>query len=510
MSSGTATAALSLMVLGALSKVLGFLRDQVIAAMFGASAQTDAYLVGLTVPTVGIAILSSGVSTTFVPLYSERKGDLAGRCDFWLGVLWLSSILLFSIAGLGAVFARQVTGALAPGLDSTTFRLATICSAIVFPGVAFTGLTALAKSALNCHGQFAVPALAPVVQNCVIITFSLVAGRRLGVVALALGQALGMVVGFLIQLPWLRKHGFCFGWPRNWRIACHGAMEVYRLALPLFASSLVGQVYTLVDRNLASHLVEGSIAALSFADKLRQLPLGLFVTPLTTVLYPGFAARVSKGDTTGLGKQLAAGVRLILMIMLPAAAGVAVLSRPIVRLVFERGAFDASDTLNTARALVAYSPGMLAMAVGSVLTFGMYSLKVTLWPMVAGAVGAGLNILLDLLLVAPMGHVGLALANSCGSVLSMVLLGLMIHRVVGRDTPWTKELFVALGKIVGATAGMCFVALALARILGSGRAILTMLLIGVSAATYFLLLLALGSSDVHMLLGLVRHRLGKY
>lgn len=446
-----ATVLVTLLTIG--SKVLGFVRDQVIALYFGASGQTDAYVVAMAIPNIISALVVSAVGTAFLPMFTERltKDDEDGA--------WALSDSVFSLVGglgllivvLGVAAAPWLVRLMAPGFTGATFAQAVTATRIIFPGALFVVLAAPVKSVLNSRHHFAAPVAGPIVQNVAILAglVLFVGLGRMGISGLAIGLALGMALNLGVQAPALWRGGFRY----RRRLDLHSPVvrRTLALAAPMIASSLLAQVSLLVDRGLASGLPAGSIAALSFADKLRQLPLGIFATTVATVIYPTLAEFAARGDRQGLSEAVGTGLRLVLLLTLPAAVGLAVLREPIVRLLFQRGAFDAAATASTAVAVLYYAIGMVGLAGNLVLTTTFFSMHDSVTPMAVGAAGAFLNIGLDYALVGPMGHAGIALASSTAALISMALLWTMLRRRLGNADARTGR---AVVKVAAASALM--------------------------------------------------------
>ncbi|MHB9145050.1 MAG: murein biosynthesis integral membrane protein MurJ [Symbiobacteriia bacterium] len=446
-----ATILVTLLTIG--SKLLGFVRDQGIALYFGASGQTDAYVVAMALPNIISALVVSAVGTAFLPMFTERltKDDEEGA--------WALSDSVFSLVGglglliviLGVTAAPWLVRLMAPGFTGATFAQAVTATRVIFPGALFVVLAAPVKSVLNSRHRFGAPVAGSIVQNVAILAglVLFVGLGQMGIRGLALGLALGMALNLGIQLPTLWRGGFRYR-PRL-DLQSPVVRRTLGLAAPMMVSALFAQVSLLVDRGLASGLPAGSIAALSFADKLRQLPLGIFATAVATVIYPTLSEYAARGDRRGVSDAVGTGLRLVLLLTLPAAVGLAVLREPLVRALFQRGAFDAAATASTAIAVLYYAIGMIGLAANLVLTTAFFSLHDSVTPMATGAAGALVNIGLDYALVGPMGHAGIALASSTAALLSMALLWTMLRRRLANTDARTGQAAV---KVLGASALM--------------------------------------------------------
>ncbi len=422
-----ATAVIAVFTL--LSKVLGFVREVALAYVFGASAATDAYLVAYTVPNVVFAVLGGALTVTAVPLFAS-SASAGKREEAWRLFAVLATLLgaiLLAVVLAGVPLARQIVWLVAPGLPEGTARLAAALLAVMLPGVLFLSLGNLFYGLLNANGIFGPPALGPVVTNVFIIA-SILAGLRFGIVAVAVGTLLGNLAAMVLQLPYLRQAGFPFRPVLGLRHP--GLKQAFGLMFPVMIGTGVGQVYLIIDRVLASGLPEGSISALNYASKLILLPQGVLVMALGTAIFPALSNKAASGDDAGFVHTLLRAVKAVLLVALPAGVGLAVLREPVVRLLFARGAFDERDAAMTVFALLCFSFGLAGQCLGPVLTRGFYALQDTVTPLKVGVCTVGLNLVFSLLLIRPLAHGGLALANSLAATFNVVVLFYLLARKV--------------------------------------------------------------------------------
>ena len=500
-------------VLGALSKMLGFAREQMIAVFFGATGRTDAYVVANTITGVITGILSGPLSTAFLPVFASHvaNGDREGASRLASSVITISTAAVLGISVAAMLPADKLVSIAAPGFSGTTFNDAVLLTRVFLPAMAIPLLSAFAKSVLNTYDHFGIPALAPSLQNLVIVAIISLLAPVFGVASLAVAVVGGYAAGLAVQVPQWFKVG---GRPSFSLRMDESARRVMKLAVPLMAGALFSQLYLFVDRNLASHLPEGSIAALSFADRLRQVPLGLFVSAVVTVVYPTLSGMWAKNDSEGFKETAIMGLRYVEFICIPAALGLMVLAKPVVRLVFEHGAFTAGATSLTASALVAYSPALVAMAATQVISVAFYSSQDTRTPVILAAVTAVLNVLLDLVLVRFLGHVGLAIANSLAATLG-ALAGLYALNRLSKLP--LKSLATSLAKILVSSTVMAGAALALSAALNFGegtgsllRDVLTAaVVIGGAVLVYILVAAVLRCEEMSTFAAMIRRRMGK-
>lgn len=419
------------------SRILGFVRDVVVAWFFGAGLAADAFFVAFRIPNLLRRLFAEGSLTiSFVPVFSEyfyRHGrDEAFRLarSTW----WILTILLVLVTLIGIVFAPIIVRLIAPGFYSAPdkFELTVLLTRIMFPYIFFIALVALAMGILNSLGSFGPPAFAPVLLNIAMIASVLFLAPRLGQPALAL--AVGVIAGGILQLALqmvsMVKKGF--------RLFVRGPVyhaavkRIAGLMTPAVLGAAVYQLNVFVGTLLASLLPEGSVSYLYYADRLVQFPLGVFAIALATAVLPTLSKQAAQGDAAGLRESFSYALRMVFFITIPAMIGLIVLREPIVRLLFERGAFGAGTTRLTAEALLYYAVGLWAFSGVRVVVSTFYALQDTKTPVKMAVISLLANIVLSILLMGPMRHGGLALATSIASGLNLGLLVVALRKRLGR------------------------------------------------------------------------------
>ncbi|MBT9134121.1 MAG: putative lipid II flippase MurJ [Firmicutes bacterium] len=494
-------AAFWLSVLSVLSKLLGFVREQAIAWRFGIGTEVDAYVAAMAVPQILAGIIGGLLATTFLPIYSEERAR--GRGATLSGTTFSASALLSLLASLAAIafapqLVRLIVGNFPPAQQALTVQLLRI---LAF-GTLLMSLSQFLTILFNGHQSFLLPGLNPVVQNIIIVA-GLLAFVSTGILPLAWYTMVGMAIPVLLLIglavynryPLLTRPNF----------TDPAFTKVLVLAAPMLLSALFGQAYLVVDRRLASGLDTGSLAALSFANRLVQLPLGIFVTALATAVYPALTDFAARGDKVSFGKATSASLRGLFLLMLPATVGLIVLRYPVVRLAFERGYFDADATTKTAFAMAYYAVGLLGLSIGQVLVRAFYALQDTVTPVKVGIATTIVSIALAVTLVVPLAHGGLALATSLGALFSAGLSLYLLSNKLGRGK---LRLGALVPKVVLASAAMgvatdlCVRLLApLGDIIALGGAV------GVGLGVYGLLLLVLKVEEVDQGIAFVLRRL---
>lgn len=442
-----------------LSRILGFVRDLIIAFALGAGPMADAFFVAFRLPNLMRRLFGEGSLTmAFVPVYSrirEEQGREAAFATARSAHVWLA-LVLGVITALAMVFARPLTLAIAPGFAANPeqLALATDLVRICFPYTVFICGVALSMGILNAEGHFLTPALAPCILNIVLIA-SAVSAVMLELPVpymLAYGVLFAGHLQLVMQQPALRARGF--SWRGPWRFKDAGVWRTGRLMLPTVFGAAVYQINILIGTLLASLLPAGSISYLYYADRLVQFPLGVFGIAVSTAALPSLSRLAAKSDMEGFRGALNGSLRLTLFISLPAAAGLAALSEPVVSLLFQRGAFAAQAVEATAWALVGYSVGLPAFAIVRPLVSAFYAQEDTRTPVIAATVSVGVYVASGVFMMQHIGHVGLALATTVASWVNACILMWALRRKLGKWAEYYKgaALFALMAAAIGVGA----------------------------------------------------------
>jgi putative peptidoglycan lipid II flippase len=448
-----------LATLSLLSKPVNFLRDVVVAALFGTTAAKDAFLVAWAIPDLISGLVTEGLSGVLVPIFSEfvSKGDEA-RAWRIASSIANAIVLLLALAGVGVlVFAPALVSALAPAFPPASHDLAVRLTRLLAISMVFLGLQGLITSVLNAHQRFVAPGLAPLTFNIAVCVVVLATAGRLGIDSLALAFVAGVICSILIQLPrlpWERLR-----YTPTIDVHDEGTRRFGRLVGPLMLGTLILSSAGVINRIFASFLPEGSLAALDFA--LRTTGPAYVIAPaLATVLLPTLARQASLGQWDDFRARLTLGVRMHLLVAIPASAGFIILSEPIIRLLFQRGAFDERSTAMTAAALAWYSLGLTVYGLYYLLINTFYALQNTVIRIQAGLVLVATYVVGNVVLIGPMGANGIALSYGLAHTAACVLL---LVRLAKRLDGWRVERDVAgfALRLLAATAVMSAAALAL-------------------------------------------------
>jgi len=450
-----------------LSRVLGLVREQVMAGFFGAGFATDAFIAAFRIPNLLRDLFAEGaMSSSFVPTFTETLAK-QGEEEAWrLGrqLMITLGLVLFGLCVVGWIAAPALVRAVTPGFGAVPgkLELTTLLTRVMLPFLPIVALAAVCMGMLNARGQFAIPALAPTLMNLGMIVFGLgliPVCRALGappILAMAIGVAIGGLLQFVVQLPPLFRLGFRWRWERP---GSHpGVRRVAWLMLPATIGLAATQVNLLVSTLIASLLPQGSVSWLSYAFRLMQLPIGVFGVALATVSLPALSRAAVANDLRALTGTLSATVRLVFVLTVPAALWLAAMSEPVIALLYEHGHFHAIDTTRSAGALVMYCVGLPAFAAVGVFTRTFYALGDTRTPVQASFVSVALNLALNLLLMRPLGHLGLALATSLTSIVNLAQLAFYLRRRVGpiegARIANTLVRMVGAGGLVAAACGL--------------------------------------------------------
>ena len=410
-----------------LSRILGFLRDMVLAQVFGAGAATDAFFVAFKIPNFMRRLFAEGAfSLAFVPVFTEYKTsreraelkELAARVAGTLGGILLAVTIVVELA------APLMIGVFAPGFldDPQRYRLATEMLHLTFPYLMFISLTAFAGAMLNSFGRFALPAFTPVLLNVVLIAAALLVAPHFQepIVALAWGVFVAGIAQLLFQLPALARLGLLV-WPR-WGWRSPGVQRILKLMLPTLFGSSVAQLNLLFDTLLASFLVAGSVSWLYYSDRLMEFPLGLFGVALGTVILPSLSRHHAKASAEKFSATMDWALRCAILVAVPAAIGLALLAGPMLTTLFQYGEFRPEDVRMASQSLVAYAFGLLGFMLIKVLAPSFYSRQDTRTPVRIGVIAMVSNMGLNIALIFPLAHAGLALATSLSAFLNAALL----------------------------------------------------------------------------------------
>lgn len=444
----------SVSALTLVSRVLGFVRDLLFAAVLGAGALSDAFFVAFRIPNQFRSIFAEGAfNAAFVPAFARvaaQRGQDAALvfADRIFAYLFIAQ--LFLLAG-ALVFMPAVVSMLAPGFvdDPVRFPATVELTRITFPYLAFVSLVVLMGGVLNAVGRFAAPAATAIILNAGVIAALLAAGYfPTPAHAAAWGVVISGVLQFLL-VTGVALHVNVMVEFRLPRITPE-VKQFWKTFVPATAGSAGSQIAVLADTIIASFLVTGSVSWLYYADRLNQLPTGVIAVAVGTVLLSEMSRRIASGDDGGARHAQLRAIELTLVFCLPAVAAFVIVPDTIMRALFMRGAFSENDALQSARALAAYGLGLAALVLIRSFTVTFHARGDTMTPVIAVVIAIAINVALKIVLMGPLGHVGLAFATSVGAWINLILLGWFARRqaLMGLDDRARRvlpRLFLAFG-----------------------------------------------------------------
>jgi len=419
------TALISLLTFG--SRILGVVRDALIALFFGASSQSDAFFIAFRPFDLSRKLFSEGIlSISFIPVFSET---LEKEGQPRAATMVFSFFFFFSIIGIlvvvsGIFFAPLVMKLIAPGFvhHSYQYGLTMILMKIMLPYVFFILVTAVCMGVLNSFGHFSAPAVAPLLFNLVVIAFTLFVSSRFDVpiLGLALGVTAGGMVQLAVQIPSMIRLGLLK--ISFFRIFHPGVLRVAKIMIPSMIGAASYQINIMVASFFTSGLEEGSVTFVYYADRLVQFPLALFAVSVATVLLPEISKRVVLGQLDDVGELFSKGVKLVFFITIPAMAGLMALNEPIVKILFGHGAFDAEAVEKTADCLFFLALGLWAFTGMRLFVTLYYSMMNIAIPFYSGLITVGLNLILCPVLMTLLGVRGLILSVSLSAAAGFIFL----------------------------------------------------------------------------------------
>jgi putative peptidoglycan lipid II flippase len=452
----------SILAVGTLSsRIFGFLRNIVLAKLFGTGLRADVFLLALRIPNLFRDLVGEGAANSaVVPVLSEYQVKQDSK-DFWRLVnvisLW-ALIILSGITLLGMIGAPVIVRLMAPGFAAYPgkVKLAVDLTRWMFPYLIFIGLTAQSMAVLHTFRSFAVPAFSPCLFNLAVIVAAILSDRFLAepTYGLAAGVLIGGVLQLAVQIPAMMQKGM------TWQLTSlfhPGARQCGRLLVPRIFGSGVYQLNLVVDTicaSLASIVGPGGISAIFYSNQLIQLPLGVFSFAIATAALPTLSMMVAQGEMEKFKKTVAFSLENIFFIMLPVSVMLFLLAQPLIRVLFERGEFDAYSTNITALSLMFFSVGLFSFGGSKVLTTAFYALQDTRTPVKVAALALILNAILNVVLMRPLAIGGIALASSLSAMVGFFVLLYFLQRRIGS---FPAGFWQGVLKIIGASFLMAVV-----------------------------------------------------
>jgi putative peptidoglycan lipid II flippase len=510
-----ATASLILTIAALASRLLGWIRLLVIGSQFGASRELDAYFAAFRIPDAIFQLVVAGaLSAALIPVFASYRAR-GQEAEAWRLASSIINLVVIALAGLSllmAIFAPVLVPIVAPGFDVPTTELTIRMTRVMLLSPVLIGMGAVVSGILNSYERFAVPSLAPLAYNIVIILAAVFLAPIMGVEGLAVGVAIGSLAHLVIQLPELGRVGQRYDLTIGLRDP--GVRKVAFLMGPRMLGLAAGQLNFIVSTILASGLPEGSITAYNYAFQLSQIPVGVLGVSVAVALFPTLSRDAALGHVGEIRRQVATSLRALIFIAAPLTAAMIVLAGPITAVFFQYGLFSEQSAQRTADALAFFAIGLVAHIVVHVLTRAFYAMQDTRTPVLWAIIAVGINVPLMAWLVGPMGVQGLALALSISASLEVVGLLWALHNRI-ESIEGAVVLRSAARSAVGAVAaalvmlgGLTLVETWLPALLQSGVSrLLVTVVLGVAGAAIFLLVAsALHSPEIGLLRNLMRRR----
>jgi len=428
----TVKAAGVVMAITLISKVLGFGRDMTLASKFGTSVSMDAFNMATVVPMILFAAVTASIATTVVPIFTEylENGGKSKAFEFINNLLSVVIVITLILTILGFLFAPYLVKFVAPAFSNDKFELTVKLTIILLPTMVLIAASNIFTGALQAMEHFTVPAMIGIPYNIIVIGVAVLLGSKFGITVIAISIIIATTIQAIMQLPILYKLGYRLKF--SVKLKDEGVKKVIILAMPVLIGTGIQAINTYVDRVIASYLPDGSIAALNYANRLNMFALGIFSAAIATVIYPVLSRNSVSDNRDGFLKGLNLAVNAIIYVLIPVTVGAMVLRVPIIKVLFERGAFDEQSTYLTSIALFYFSIGMVGYGLRDVLSRSFYSMKDTKTPMINGAIAVILNIILNLILVRYLGLGGLALSTSIAAIFTTFLLFISLRKKIGK------------------------------------------------------------------------------
>jgi putative peptidoglycan lipid II flippase len=440
------------------SRVLGLIREQIFAGMFGAGMAYDAFVVAFRIPNLLRDLFAEGaLSAAFVTVFSDYDTNRTERQTWQLAanVLVFFAIALSIITILGIYMSGPIVSLMAPDFSLIPGKVAltTKLTMIMMPFLVFISLAAVVMGILNTKGRFFVPAMASTFFNLgsivggVGLAFLLPHFGQPAIVGMAIGTLVGGILQLGMQIPSLFKTGFTFRFHLN--LTDPGLRRILRLMIPATIGLSATQINIFINTNFASSCAEGSVSWLQYAFRLVQLPIGVFGVAFSIAAMPVLARHAAQKDIQGMRETLVSSLTMVFCLTIPATAGLILLAEPIIRLIFERGAFVSADTTATAQALSLYAIGLFAYSANKILVPVFYALDDTKYPVIASFLAVIINILIITVTIGSFQYKAIALSVSCTMVLNFLFLSLVLFKKMKGYS--IVYLLKGVGKICAAT-----------------------------------------------------------
>ena len=409
-------------------KLVALFKEQLVAASFGTGADLDVFIIAFLVPSFFISVITGALNAAFIPTYirvRELRGNAEAQ-DLLTRVVGLALMMLLAASVIIYTTADSYLPYVAHNFNAEQIVLAKNIMLIVLPGVAFSGINIIWGAVLNANERFAVAAIIPIITPALVLMFLLITAKSIGVMAIACGTVFGMVLESIVLGVVLLRHGFSL------RIRIprldEDERQIGKQLLPMISGSLILGSSTIIDQSMATMLTSGSVAALNYGNRLIAFPLNIAVTALGTAVVPYFSIMLAQNDFAGIRHTIRRYFILLLSVSIPAAIGIILLSEPIVRLVFQRGAFGAADTAIVSQVLACFALQLPFYITGILVVRLISALLQNKILFYGNIISVILNISLNYIFMQRMGVAGIALSTSLVYLVSFCFLSICCWR----------------------------------------------------------------------------------
>jgi putative peptidoglycan lipid II flippase len=503
------------------SRILGLVREQVMAVLFGAGTYMDAFVVAFRVPNLLRDLFAEGaLSAAFVTVFTDFDQKKGPEATWRLAnnVLLSLTLLLSLITLLGMIFSEEIIRIMAPDFGRVEGKIALtqLLTNIMFPFLVLISMAAVVMGILNTKGRFFIPAMASTFFNL----GSIVGGLFFAwwapsfgqppIVGMAIGTLMGGFLQLAIQLPSLKRCGF--RWRPHLNLRDEGMRRIMILMIPAVIGLSSTQINIFINTNFAARCAEGSVSWLNYAFRLMQFPIGIFGVAISIATLPVIARQVSQGDMRALKSTYVSSLTMAFLLTIPASFGLAFLAKPIIRLIFEHGRFNAADTLHTAESLAYYAIGLFAYSSIKITVPVFYALKDTKYPVMASFLAVITNIVFISFTLEAFQHKAIAFSTSITMIFNFIFLSAVLFRKVGGYD--LRHLFKSFSKIVLASLLMGIAAFYIYQTLGAflnqkgivNEMVSLALAMAAAVLIYFVLIRWLGIQEINEVTGSLKRR----
>lgn len=433
-----------------LSKIVGFVREMLVATQFGATRESDIFKTATRIPNLFYSVVAAALVTSFIPIFSSIKNDEKKANLFINNISNILFLLCAILSIIGIVFTPQITRMFVSGFNNEDFIKTYNMTRITMPSIIFLALSGLQQGYLNSYGIFLQPALTSIIASIIMIIGMLFVGKY-GIMAAILGFFLGAVAQVIFQIPFMKNYKYKF----YLNLKDENVKKILLLSLPVLVSSAVYQVNVIVDSTFASNLASGSMSIIDYASKVSTIINQVFIVSITTILYPMLTEKFTLGNKEEFKELIIKSINIVVIIVIPLIGGMIILSTPLVQLLLQHGKFNSNDTEITSLCLRVLALGTFGYSLIDILGKVFFSVKDTVTPMVNGFITVVLNILFIVIFVPRLGISGLATATtSSASIIAIIMILELKYKL--KNIKY-KAFINVLWKALVATVIMCLI-----------------------------------------------------